>query len=131
MKIGIDIDNTITASEESLKFFQILTASFTHAPVEIYIITNRDPGTEKEVEQELQDLGICWDHLKITADKADYIIQEGITVYYDDTDEYFLSLPKSVCVFKIREEGNFDFNGNNKWLYGNKTGINVDKRELV
>jgi hypothetical protein len=30
-------------------------------------------------------------------------MDKGITIYFDDTDEYFLDLPESVTVFKIRE----------------------------
>lgn len=37
-----------------------------------------------------------------------------ITIYFDDTDDYFLELPESVTVFKIREPWNFDFE-NHKW----------------
>ena len=59
--------------------------------------------------------------MAVTSNKADYILKNGITVFFDDTDEYFLNLPESVTVFKIREPWNFDF-GNHKWLYNNKTG---------
>jgi uncharacterized HAD superfamily protein len=128
LKIGIDIDFTITASPESEAFFALIT-NVLKDKAEIHIITNRPP-TEKgrsETIQELSQLNIHYDYLEITADKAEYILSKGISVYFDDTDEYFLSLPQNVTVFKIREVGNFDFT-KHKWVYGDKTGFNFDQR---
>tara|TARA_Y100000310_G_C20701093_1_gene829951 strand:+ start:1024 stop:1419 length:396 start_codon:yes stop_codon:yes gene_type:complete len=129
-KIGIDLDHCINSNERTIEFFSAFTAAFSELGAFIYIITNREPGSEKEVQAELDQLDIVWHQIEITAEKAKFIIDRGITIYFDDTDEYFLDLPESVCVFKIREEGNFDFN-HKKWIYGDKTGINVDSRELV
>lgn len=90
---------------------------------EIHIITNREQtkGSELNTRKDLKDLGIHYDCLEVTDDKAEYIQKNGITIYFDDTDEYFLNLPESVTVFKIREPWNFDFE-NRKWLYNDKTG---------
>ncbi len=90
---------------------------------EIHIITNREqtPENEAGIRKELDELGIRYHRLVVTDKKADYILKNGITVFFDDTDEYFLNLPESVTVFKIREPCNFDFE-NHKWLYNNKTG---------
>ena len=129
-KIGIDIDFTITASPESMKFFALLTNALKDK-AEIHIITNRPTDDKSVIEtvQELSLLNISYDYLKTTADKANYILEKGISIYFDDTDEYFQKLPQSVTVFKIRETGNFDFTeGVHKWIYGNKTGINFDER---
>ena len=128
LKIGIDLDNTITASTESMAFFALITNALKNM-AEIYIITNRstDDESRAEIVQELSQLDIHYDHLEITAEKADYILKEGIRIYVDDTDEYFQNLPESVTVLKIRESGNFDFD-QHKWIYGNKTGINIDDR---
>ena len=129
MKIGIDLDNTINSNSTTASFFSLLTNLLRHK-AEIFIITNRDPDDRIATRDELYRLGIYFDRLIITADKADFIIKNGITAYIDDTDEYFLELPESVIVFKIREPGNFDFTpGVNKWIYGNKTGINIDNRK--
>ena len=128
--IGIDLDFTITASRESMVFFALITNALKDR-VKIYIITNRadDEGSREETEQELSQLDIYYDNLVITGNKADYILKEGIKIYFDDTDEMFINLPSSVTVFKIREDGNFDFTkGVHKWVYGNKTGINIDDR---
>jgi hypothetical protein len=126
LKIGIDIDNTITASLESMAFFSLITNALKDS-AEIFIITNRDTSDEsrEETKEELDLLDIHYDELAITPDKTDYILKKGIKIFYDDTDEYYLNLPESVIVFKIRETGNFDFK-KHKWIYGNKTGINMD-----
>lgn len=122
LNIGIDIDNCIT---ENSVFFSMLTNSMKENN-KFHIITNRDPLTRKEIIKELEDLNIYFDKLVITADKSKYILENNITVYFDDTDEYFLDLPESVTVFKIREPGNFCYD-RQKWIYGERTGIDIDK----
>ena len=94
--------------------------------VEIHIITNREQTPENKVaiRKELDELGIFYHHLVVTGNKAEYVLKEGITVLFDDTDEYFLSLPESVKVFKMREPWNFDFE-NHKWIYSGKTDVSA------
>ena len=119
MKIAIDLDNTITASSQSEKFFVLLTKMF--SPLhEIIILTNREPDTERVIMAELKELGITYTKIVITAHKDRYIIEHGIDIFFEDTDEYFLSLPESVLVFKVREDGNFDFK-EKKWVGSVKT----------
>jgi len=119
MKIGIDIDNTITASSESVSFFGMLTRLL--RPVaEIHVITAREPGTEERIKAELQEMAIEFTCIVITADKKRYIEEEGISILFEDTDEYFLELGEDVTVFKIREPGNFDFVAK-KWIGSKKT----------
>jgi hypothetical protein len=121
MKIALDIDGCITEYPE---FFRALSACM--SPIaEIYVITNRDPGTRAEITNELKDYGIHYKTLVITAEKAKYIIENDINVVFEDTDEYFLDLPESVCVLKVREPGNFDFE-TRKWIYGSKTGQTIE-----
>ncbi len=127
IKIGIDLDNTITASRESIKFFSTLT-NLLIAEHRIYIITNRQPNTEQDVADELEYLGIEYNQIVITANKAEYVLKEGITILFEDTDEYFLSLPKNITVFKIREEGNFNFE-THKWIASKKTVEMSDEKE--
>jgi hypothetical protein len=119
LKIGIDLDDTITYRPS---FFSIMTDAMQDM-VEIHIITNREqtPVSEAGIRKELDELGIRYHRLAVTNKKADYILKEGITVFFDDTDEYFLSLPESVTVFKMREPWNFDFE-NHVWLYTDETG---------
>ena len=52
---------------------------------------------------------------------VEFEVGDEITIYFDDTDEYFLNLPESVTVFKIREPGNFDFE-THRWVYDDRTG---------
>ena len=119
LKIGIDLDDTITYCKQ---FFSMMTNAMQDM-VEIHIITNREQAPENEIaiRKELDELGICYHYLAVIDKKAEYLLREGITVFFDDTDEYFLSLPESVTVFKIREPWNFDFE-QHKWLYDNNTG---------
>jgi len=114
LKIGIDLDGTISEYSE---FFRIFTKAVVDAGCIIYIITDRMPGTEAFVRAELKRYGITWHVLKITSEKSSYILQEGISVLYDDVDDYFVDLPPEVAVFKVRQQYNFDF-ANKKWRGG-------------
>ena len=126
LKIGIDLDDCITYRSD---FFSLLTTSL-KSVARIHIITNREqtPESEQNTKEELERLGIHYDRLQITGEKSKYILENGISIYFDDTDEYFLNLPESVTVFKIREPWNFDFE-EHKWVYSNKTGRNIDQGE--
>lgn len=106
LKIGVDLDGTISEYPE---FFRLFTKAMAQAGCRIYIITDRMPGTEAAVADELESYDITYDVLKITGDKAGYILDEGVTVLFDDVDDYFLELPEEVAVFKIRQKYNFDF----------------------
>lgn len=117
MKIGIDLDGTITAYP---KIFELFTESWKSFGHEIHIVTDRKEGTEDQVQKLLEECRISYGHIKITGNKAAYIMQEGIEVLFEDTDEYFLGMPESVCVFKIRELYNFDFSAK-KWIVSEKT----------
>lgn len=127
MKIGIDLDNTITANEKSFTFFSLLTNLFSQNGNNIYIITHREDTLESliQIEEILENNNIYYDEIIITGEKKEVILRKKIEVYFDDTDEYFLELPESVLVFKIREDGNFSFT-DKKWLYGKKTGKKID-----
>ena len=130
LKIGIDLDNTINENDNTKSFFKIMTQHmWKSGEVEIHIITNREQtkDSRRDTIHELEQYGIHYDFLEITPNKHDYILEQGISVYYDDLDETFQNLPESVTVFKIREGGNFDFGeGGGRWVYGNKTGRNID-----
>ncbi len=119
MNIGLDLDNTITASSQSIEFFSTLTRLFDHDH-KIFIITNREPGTEQSIAEELDFLRIEYSELIITADKARAVKDNSITVFADDTDENHLDMPEEVLVLKVREPGNFDF-AEKKWIGSNKT----------
>lgn len=125
MKIAIDLDNTITADQNSVEFFSIMTHLLI-AEYRICILTNREPGTEQEVAQELDYLGIEYSEIAITAQKTEYIKDNKYTIYFENEDEYFFELDESVTVFKIREDRNFSF-AENKWIGSNKTTKIIDE----
>ncbi len=106
MKIAVDLDGTISEYPE---FFKLFTKAMSQAGCRIYILTDRPPGTEEMVAEQLQSYGITYDVVKITSQKSQYILKEDITVLFDDTDQYFLGLPVEVAVFKIRQKYNYDF----------------------
>ena len=126
MKLAIDLDNTITANNQSIEFFRAMT-HLLFPDNEIFIITNRDPNTEQEISEELDALGISYHHIVIRDKKAEFIQENGITIYFENTDEYFLQLGEEVVVFKIREDGNFDFE-NKKWVGSRKTMMMIDEK---
>ena len=124
MKIAIDLDHTITADRNSIEFFRIIT----HLLIpenDIIIISDRDEADREMTEQELSVLGIRYNRLVLTANKAGYVLKNGINILFEDTDEYFLEIPESVTVFKIREEGNFSFSAG-KWIGSKKTVKLID-----
>jgi len=105
-KIAVDLDGTISEYPE---FFKLFTKAMSQAGCKIYILTDRPPGTEEQVVDQLQSYGITYDVVKITSQKSEYILKEGITVLFDDVDQYFVDLPPDVAVFKIRQKYNYDF----------------------
>ena len=125
MKIGIDLDNTINASKDSIEFFSVLT----HLLIpehRIVILTDREPGTEQQVAEELDYLGIDYSQIVITGKKADYILQTGITIYFENCDDYFLELPQDITVFKVRESHNFSF-AEKRWIGSRNTTKMIDE----
>ncbi len=112
IKIALDLDGTISEFPE---YFKVFTEAMSQAGCKIYILTDRPPGTEDRVAEQLRSYGIKYDVMKITSRKSDYILAKGINVLYDDTDIYFQDLPAEVAVFKIRQKYNFDFT-RKKWL---------------
>ena len=125
MKIAIDLDNTITASKDSIEFFRIIT-HLLRAEHSIYIITNREPNTEQQIAEELDYLCIDYNEIVITPDKAKYIKENNINIFFENDDNYFLEISESVLVFKIRESGNFSFS-EKKWLGNKKTTKMIDE----
>ena len=89
MKIAINF-YTITASRESIEFFEILTHLLHPDPeYKIVILTDRKPGTEQQIADELDYLGIEYSEIVITAQKADYIRENKITIYFENEDFSF------------------------------------------
>ena len=114
--LGIDLDGTI---DEAPDFFKFLAKSW-EGPV--YVITYRDD--HEGVVRDLERFGVEVDGVVCVdtfAQKAQYIEKLNVTVYFDDMDEVLLHIPPGVTVFKIRNEGNFDYDKKH-WLYSKHTG---------
>lgn len=124
MKIAIDLDNTISASKQSIEFFSVMT-NLLIVGHKIFIITAREPNTEQDVADELDLYGIEYSEIVISEKKAEYIREQGISIFFDDCDEFFLELGEEVTVFKIREAGNFDF-AEKKWITSKRNSILID-----
>ena len=124
MKIAIDLDNTITADQNSVCFFRAIT----HLLIpenDIIIISDRDESDKETTEQELSVLGIRYNKLILTSNKAGYILKNNITIFFENSDEYFLEIPESVTVFKVRESFNFSF-AEKKWIANKHTTKMID-----
>lgn len=121
----LDIDGTITHAP---KFFAELSQRFKDI-AEIHVVTARDEESDKEYDpntvEELAALGIHYDYLVFTCEKAVYCIQKNINIVFEDTDEFYQNLPKEVLVLKIREEHNFDWISK-RWIYDKETGVDIE-----
>jgi hypothetical protein len=125
MKIAIDLDHTITADRNSVEFFRIIThLLIPENEYRVVILTNREPGTEQEVADELDYLGIEYSEIVITSQKAQYIRENKITIFFENEDFYFKELKlNETVVFKIREEGNWE---KGRWIGSKKTVKMID-----
>ncbi len=113
--LGLDLDGTIT---DAPLFFCFLAAFW---PGKVYIITYR---SVESAAVTAESLNIRYDEIFSAAtlsDKARLITLHGVKFFFDDMDECLCNIPDDVTVFKIRNDGNFDFE-EEKWLYSPKTG---------
>ena len=122
MKIAIDLDGSISAYPD---VFRVLTQTLkTNNEITIYIITSREPSyqSREQTANELENLGIAYDHLIITDNKQKFIKDNGISLLIDDQDENFIKLGPEVCCLKVREDCNYCFKSY-RWYFDEKTGI--------
>lgn len=106
--IGIDLDGTI---DEAPVFFRTLTSCW---PGKVFVITYRRDRAKAEHDLRLHN--VRWDELILVSSfdaKACVIAEHGIGIYFDDQDEMTSNIPAAVNVFKVRNEGNFDFDEKN------------------
>ncbi len=103
-------------------FFNWISKSW---PGKVYILTYR--SDRAKAIRDLARFQIRYDELVLVtsfAEKAVVIKREGIQIYFDDQDEMPKDIDDFTTVFKIRNEGNFDFQ-QRKWLYSDQTGRNI------
>lgn len=117
--LAIDLDG---CCDESPVFFKTLTSIW---PGKVYVITfrsNRDKAISDLAKYEIQ-----YDELILVQSfdaKAEVIVQEGISFYFDDQPEMLKNIPANVSVMLFRNEGNFDYN-ERKWMFSDQTGKQV------
>ena len=58
--------------------------------------------------------------------KAEFIRENRINIFFENQDENFLEIGPEVTVFKIREAGNFSF-AEKKWYGSRKTTVMIDE----
>lgn len=119
--IALDMDGTITDFPE---FFRALSKSWLGM---VHIITARGLSEEAKIKtaQELQELDIYYDKLHLVRrveDKPHIMLENNISVIFDDYDEAFFDLPIEALALKVRNCGNYE---NNKWYYNHTTGIKI------
>ena len=124
LKIAIDINGTIDENQTTISFFSLLT-NLLKENIEIFIITNRDIKLRDRTEELLKKWNIYYNHLVITGNKEKVILENKISIVFEDIDDYILNLPENIVVFKIRNGGNFDFEDFHKWCYTDKTGMKI------
>ena len=120
--LGLDLDGTI---DENPAFFAHLAALW---PAPVTVITYRRDRAKAVAD--LARLGVRYDELVLVERmdaKAAVIAERGIGVYVDDQDEMTANVPEGVTVLKLRNGGNFDYDGR-RYYYSDKTGENLDDR---
>ena len=117
--LGIDLDGTI---DEAPVFFAELSKLWKGM---VYVITYRDD--EKKARDDAEKYGVRVDAVILVnsfEEKSRKIKELGITCFFDDMDEVLQHVAPECKVFKIRNEGNFDFESK-RWLYSKSTGEQI------
>lgn len=114
--LGIDIDGCV---DEATGFFRTLTQIW---PGRVCVVSFRS-NREKAVA-DLARYGIRYDELflvKSLDGKAEVIVRERISVFFDDQPECLRDIPETTHVLLMRNGGNFDYE-QRKWVLSNRTG---------
>ena len=117
--LGIDLDGTI---DEAPVFFAELSKLWKGM---VYVITYRDD--EKKARDDAEKYGVRVDAVILVnsfEEKSRKIKELGITCFFDDMDEVLQHIAPECKVFKVRNEGNFDFESK-RWLYSKSTGEQI------
>jgi hypothetical protein len=76
IKVGINLDNCITAEQEFLRVMcHLLCPEY-----EIHLITNRDEDSRAKTMKELEKYRIQYSQLVMTDNKAEYLQEQGIEI---------------------------------------------------
>ncbi len=115
MKVALDIDGTISERPE---FFALLSSALRAAGHSVLVLTYRDPDRREATERQLASWSIEFDELVIATSlegKGEVCGSLGVDLFFDDQDECIVGVPENVLVCKVRNGGNFNFNGR-RWL---------------
>ena len=115
MKVALDIDGTISEHPE---LFALLSASLRAAGHTVVVLTYRDPERAEHTRTQLAGWRISFDELVFAGSlsgKGELCRHHAIDVFIDDQDECIVGVPESVLVLKVRNGGNFDYDGR-RWL---------------
>lgn len=112
MRIGLDLDDTITALPE---WFSVVTKALVAAGHEVHVITYRSPGTEAEVQVELAELGIEYTGLHLPtagelppAWKSRVAGELELDLMIEDSPEVLVRMPKGTARMWLCDPEVFD-----------------------
>lgn len=97
MKIGIDIDGTITAIP---LLFKIMTAALRKEGHQVFIVTFRNKAHRKETLIDLKELGIEYDKLIMGTHVANYpwkakqVVKFELDAFFEDSAEVIEEIKK-------------------------------------
>jgi hypothetical protein len=99
MKVGLDIDNTITDQPE---MFRILSGALRREGHEVHILTFRSETLRDETERELALMGVEYDSMRMgdgTEDpglKAQWAGELKLNVMFEDNPSVLNAMPRGV-----------------------------------
>lgn len=112
MKVGLDLDYTITAAPE---FFRVLAKALIESGHEVHIITYRD--SLEDTKRDIQDLDMPYTELHLPVGevephvwKAEMAKKLGLAVMIDDAPEVIAAMPKGVLRLWLADPEVFDMN---------------------
>jgi len=105
MKVGLDIDGTITAMPW---LFRVLSRGLRAEGHEVYVITFRSPSFKEETEEMLQAMGVVYDKIFYGQQIVDpewkgKIAQEvGLDVMFEDDVSVLAQMPATVVTCQVK-----------------------------
>ena len=112
MKIGLDLDETISALPE---WFALISRALVEAGHEVHVITYRPVGSEAAVHAELQDHGIGYTALHVPLEsvqapawKAGLAAELGLDLMVEDSPEVLARMPEGTARLWLCDPEIFD-----------------------